>query len=231
MLSERALRIINMMKQAFLPMLKGAFGTTLPLAAGSFLIGLVLALILALMRLSGSKALQRIAVGLMTFIRGIPIIVLMFIVYFGLAYVGIGLSPLQSSVICLAASEGAYDSEIIRSALLSVSKGQREAAKSLGLSGFQTFWHVVFPQAGLVAIPPLANSFIGITKTTSLCAILCVHEIFYVGYQLNAVYYEPLWLYTEIGLIYLAICSALMVGQRYLERKLGKHLLALGMHL
>lgn len=228
LLSEEVLRILDIMKTAFMPMLEAAVGVTLPLAIGSFIIGVVLALILALMRLSKSKVLQKIAETFMTVVRGIPVIVLLFIVYFGLPYVGIVLTPIPSAVLCLCLSEGAYDSEILRSAMLAVSKGQREAARSLGLNPIQVFRYIVFPQAALIAVPPLANSFIGITKTTSLTTVLTVNEIFHVGYKLVAVYYEPLWIYLEIGMFYLVICSALMVGQRALERKLGRHLKALG---
>ena len=121
-------------------------------------------------------------------------------------------------------NQGAYNSEIIRSAITSINKGQWEATKALGMTRGQTLANVIVPQAALIAVPPLGNTFIGLTKDTSLAAILTVREVFMIGQQTVAQTFEPLWIYIEVGVVFLIFSSVLGAIQSYMEKKLGKHL-------
>ncbi len=152
-------------------------------------------------------------------------IVQLFVIFYGLPKVGIMFSPIVSAIIGLTISEGAYDSEIIRAALTSIPKGQWEACHALGMSKLQTLLNVIIPQAALIAVPSLGNMFISLVKDTSLTAILTVREVFQIGQQIVAVTFEPLWIYLEVGVIYLIYSTVLSQLQGVLERKLGKHML------
>lgn len=219
-------RIADILTSSFWPLLKAGLLTTIPLSLVSFMLGLVVAFIAALMRLSRVKALSGIAAFYVWVIRGTPLIVQLFIIFYGLPKIGIVYSPFVSAIIGLSFSQGAYNSEIIRAALLSISKGQWEATKALGMNKKQSLAYVVVPQAALVAVPSLGNSFIGLLKDTSLVATLTVAEVFQVGQQIVAVTYEPLWLYIEVGVIYLIFSTLLTYLQSYLEGRLGKHMKA-----
>jgi len=126
------------------------------------------------------------------------------------------------AIIGFTLSVGAYGSETIRAAILSVPKGQWEAAHALGLSKLQILLYVVLPQAIKVAIPPMANAFISLVKDTSLAAAVTFSELFQVAQQITARTYEPLWLYMEAALIYLMFCSVLTVLQSKLEIRFRK---------
>lgn len=219
-------RIGQILTSSFWPLLKAGLLTTIPLSVVSFMLGLVIAFIAALMRLSRVKILSGFAAFYVWVIRGTPLIVQLFIIFYGLPKIGIVYSPFVSAIIGLSFSQGAYNSEIIRAALLSISKGQWEATKALGMNRKQSLACVVVPQAALVAVPSLGNSFIGLLKDTSLVATLTVAEIFQVGQQIVAVTYEPLWLYIEVGFIYLIFSTLLTYLQSYLEGRLGKHMKA-----
>lgn len=217
-------RIGTLMMDSFWPLFKAGLLTTVPLTIISFAIGLFIALIVALMRLSNIKPLSSIAAFFVWVIRGTPLIVQLFIIFYGLPMLGVVFTPFTSAVIGLSLSQGAYNSEVMRAALLSIHKGQWEATKALGMTKFQTLIYIIIPQAALVAVPSLGNSFISLTKDTSLVATLTVAEIFQVGQQIVAVTYEPLWIYIEVGVIYLIFSTALTALQNKLEGKLGKHL-------
>ena len=217
-------RIGTLMAKSFWPLLKAGILTTVPLTIISYLIGLVLALIIALMRLSKVKPISAIASFYVWVIRGTPLIVQLFIIFYGLPAIGLVFSPFASAVMGLSMSQGAYNSEVIRAALISIPKGQWEATKALGMTKRQTLAYIIIPQAALVAVPSLGNSFISLLKDTSLAAILTVAEVFQVGQQIVAVTYEPLWLYIEVGVIYLIFSTILSFVQSKAEKKLGKHI-------
>lgn len=220
------MRIGRLMLKSFWPLLRAGIRTTVPLTIISFIIGLVIAFIVALFRLSKIKPVSRLAALYVWVIRGTPLIVQLFIIFYGLPKIGLVFSPFASAVMGLAISQGAYNSEVIRAALLSISAGQWEATKALGMSKKQTLTYIIVPQAALVAVPSLGNSFISLTKDTSLAAILTVAEVFQIGQQIVAVTYEPLWLYIEVGIIYLIFSTILSAVQTKLENRLGKHLVA-----
>lgn len=212
------------MLDALLPMLKACILTTIPLTIIAFILGsIVLALIVALMRLSKSRILSGIAKFYVWLIRGVPLLVLLFIIFYGLPTLGIVLSPFVSACVGLVMSQGAYNSEVFRSAILAVPKGQWEAAHALGMSRIQTLRYIVIPQAALIAVPSVTSYFISLTKDTSLCAVLTVREMFQVARQMVATNFQPLWMYVEAGLLYLVMCTVLTILQNKLEKSLGKH--------
>ena len=155
--------------------------------------------------------------------RGTPLLVQLFVVFFGLSRVGIVLDPFPAAVIVFSLNEGAYCAETIRAALESVPKGQLEAGLCAGLSYLQTIFRIVLPQAMRTAFPPLSNSLISMVKDTSLAANITVTEMFMVTQRIVARTYEPLLLYLEVGLIYLIFSTVLTKLQAVGEKKLGSY--------
>lgn len=218
-------RIIQLLISSFWPLMKAGLKMTVPLTLVSFALGMILAFVTAMCRISKNKLLSKTAQFYVWVIRGTPMIVQLFVIFYGLPKVGIMFSPIVSAIIGLTIREGAYDSEIIRAALTSIPKGQWEACHALGMSKLQTLLNVIIPQAALIAVPSLGNMFISLVKDTSLTAILTVREVFQIGQQIVAVTFEPLWIYLEVGVIYLIYSTVLSQLQGVLERKLGKHML------
>lgn len=215
---------IELLLSSFWPMFKAGIIVSVPLMLVSFALGLVLAFVLALMRMSKIKPFKAIAWFVVWVIRGTPLMVQIFVIFFGLPSVGIVLAPIPSAILALTISQGAYNSEVIRAALGSIPRGQFEACKALGMSRIQTMTEVIIPQAALVAVPSLANSFISLLKDTSLVASITVPEIFQTAKAIIAVKFEPLLLYLEAAFVYLIFSTVLTQLQGMLERRLGKHL-------
>lgn len=211
------------MRNAFWPMVKACVLTTIPLSIVAFILGIIVAFIVALMRLSNSRIIQGIAKFYVWIIRGTPLLVQLFIIFYGLPQFGIVLSPFVSAVVGLTISQGAYNSEVIRAAINAVPKGQWEAAHALNISKFNTIRYIIIPQAALIAVPSVGNYFISLTKDTSLCAVLTVKEIFQVARAQVANNFQPLWMYVEAGMIYLILCTVLTLAQNHMEKYLGKH--------
>lgn len=221
-MDERSTRIIEILYQSFWPLVKAGLAFTVPLAVISFILGLCLAFFVAMARISKSKVLQNLAGFYVWIIRGTPLLVQLFILFYGLPSVGITLNAFVSAIIGFTISVGAYSSETLRAAILSIPKGQWEASQALGMSRLSTLQKVILPQALRVAIPTLANSFISLVKDTSLAAAITYTEMFQVAQQITARTYEPLWMYIEAAVIYLMFCSVLTWLQSKLERIYGK---------
>ncbi|WP_438823981.1 ABC transporter permease subunit [Bacillus sp. JJ1773] len=216
-------RIIEIIGDSFFPMLKAGIAFTVPLTLISFFLGLILALLTALARISGIKPLSAVARFYVWVIRGTPLLVQLFVIFYGLPSVGITIDPLPAAIIGFSINVGAYNSEIIRAAILSINKGQWEAAYSIGMSYRQALRRVVLPQATRVSVPPLSNSFIGLVKDTSLAATLTVTEMFRVAQQITAITYEPLVLYCLAGFIYLIFSTVLSNAQGRMEKRLDRY--------
>ncbi|GBG95742.1 glutamine ABC transporter permease protein [Ligilactobacillus salitolerans] len=209
---------------------------TIPLSLISFALGLVLALITALVRIAQRGRAFAVIKGIFNFyvwlFRSTPLLVQLFIVYFGLPYLvipgvldhGIKLTPFIAGIITFSLNTGAYASETIRAAITSVPQGQWEAASSIGMTRGQTLRRIILPQALYISVPPLANSFISLVKDTSLAASITIVEMFEVSQQIAAENYQPLIMYTLVALIYAVFCSILAIGQHYLEKKSNRHL-------
>ncbi|MNO18370.1 L-cystine transport system permease protein TcyB [compost metagenome] len=216
-------RKIQIFLDSLLPLLKAGVAFTIPLAVVSFILGLLLAIFTALIRLSPWTLPKLIARFYVWIIRGTPLLVQLFIIFYGLPAVGIILDPFIAATIGFTLSVGAYSSEIVRAAILSIHKGQWEAAFSVGMTRGQALRRVILPQAARVSVPPLSNSFISLVKDTSLAATITYVEIFKTAQQITATSYEPLLLYSEAALFYLLFCSVLSVLQNYLEKRLDRY--------
>jgi len=214
---------LTLMADSFGPLVWAGLRFTVPLALMSFVAGLLLAVGTALARLYGPWPLALAARFYVWVIRGTPLLVQLFVIFYGLPYIGVVLDPLVAALIGFTLSVGAYNSEVIRAAIESIPSGQWEAAYSLNLNRAQALRRIVLPQAARVAVPPLANAFIALVKDTSLAAVITVPELFQQAQRIVAVTYEPLVLYVETALIYLVISSVLSVVQARLERRLGQH--------
>jgi cystine transport system permease protein len=156
-------------------------------------------------------------------IRGTPLLVQLFLIFYGLPSIGITLDPFPAALIGFTLNVGAYSSEIVRAAVSSVPKGQWEASYSIGMTGRQALSRTILPQAARVAVPPLSNTFISLVKDTSLAAAITVPELFQAAQRVVAVTYEPLILYIEAALIYLALSSVLSTLQARIEQRLGQY--------
>ncbi len=214
---------LRLMMDSLWPLLVGGIQFTVPLALLSFAIGLLLAFLTAITRLFGPPPLVALVRFYVWLIRGTPLLVQLFVIFYGLPSVGVVLDPLPAALIGFTLNVGAYNSEVIRGAIESISRGQWEAAYSLSMTRAQALRRTVLPQAARVAVPPLSNSFIALVKDTSLAAVLTVPEIFQAAQRIAAVTYEPLILYTEAALIYLVFSSVLSAAQVRLERRFGQH--------
>lgn len=220
---ERLNQLISIAQSSLLPMLKGAIQYSIPLTLISFAIGIVLAVLTALARLSSSKILNIIARVYVSIIRGTPLLVQLFIIFYGLPNLDITIDPFISAVIGFSLSVGAYASEIIRAAIQSIPKGQWEAGYSLGMTYSQALRRIILPQAARVSIPPLSNSFISLIKDTSLASLILVSEMFRQAQEIASTNYEFLLLYSEAALLYWVMCTILSIIQGRIEIRLDRY--------
>lgn len=209
---------------------------TIPIAIISFVIGLVIAVITALIRISKPqgkfKAVWAVVRAVFSFyvwlFRSTPLLVQLFIVFFGLPNVGIQFNAWTAGIITFSLNTGAYASETIRGALLSISDSQWDAAYSIGMTYRQVLFRIVFPQALRVALPPLSNSFIGLVKDTSLASSITIVEMFMVSQQIASNNYQPLLMYSIVAAIYALFCTVLSILQHYLEKWTSRYVDAVG---
>ncbi len=214
---------LDLMTASFLPLLRAALTFTIPLTLLSFSLGLALGLITAIVRLFAPAPFAAIARFYVWVIRGTPLLVQLFVIFYGLPSVGILLDAFPAALIGFTLNVGAYTSEIIRAVIASVPRGQWEAAYSIGMSWSQAMRRTILPQASRVAVPPLSNTFISLVKDTSLAAAVTVPELFQTAQRIVATTYEPLILYIEAALIYLALSSVLSSLQVRLERRFARY--------
>lgn len=214
-------RGVEIFLESFWPILSKGLQVTIPLTLVVFVLGTALATIVALIRIRKIKVLDQVVRFYVWIIRGTPLLVQLFIVFYGLPKLGVVFPAIPAAILTFTLSVGAYSSEIIRSAILAVPAGQWEAAKSLGFSYRQTIVKIILPQAAKIAIPPLSNSFISLVKDTSLASTITVTEMFLVTQRITARTYEPFILYVEVALIYLMFCTILSFFQAKLEKKMA----------
>jgi cystine transport system permease protein len=205
------------------PMIVGAITGTIPLALASFAIGLVLALALALMRLSKRVWLSSIARVYISLVRGTPLLVQLFVIFYGLPSIGVVIDPWPSAIIAFSVNVGGYAAEVIRAAILSVPKGQWEAAYMIGMSHQRALTRIILPQAARVSVPPLSNTFISLVKDTSLASLILVTELFRVAQQVASFSGQFMALYLEAALLYWIICLVLSTAQGTLEKRLDRY--------
>ena len=206
------------------PILKAGLLVTIPLSLISFAIALVIAVITALARISKYRLLRWVFGAYVWVFRGTPLLVTLFIVFFGLPKIGITLDAWTTAIITFSLNTGAYASESIRASILAIPKGQWEAAESLGMTYGQILRRVIGPQTVRISLPSVANDFIDLVKGTSLVASITLADLFMVGQQITARTYEPLMIYSLCAGIYLIFISILMVIQNRLEKYASKYI-------
>lgn len=194
---------------------------TIPLTIIAFSLAMVIAVVVALIQFANIKVLKQLCRFYIWIFRGTPLLVQLYIVFFGLSKVGILLDPFPAAVLVFSLNEGAYCAETVRASLESVPAGQLEAGQCAGLSYLQTIFRIVLPQAMRTAFPSLFNSLISMVKDTSLASCITVTEMLQATKQIVAVKYESLLLYMEVGLIYLIFSTILTKLQSVGEKKLS----------
>ena len=205
------------------PIVQGAIVGTIPLAIVSFAIGLVIALVVALMRLSKVRFVSSIARFFVSVVRGTPLLVQLFVIFYGLPSIGLLIPSWPSAVIAFSLNVGGYASEVIRAAILAVPRGQWEAGQMIGMSHRQTLARIILPQAARVSVPPLSNTFISLVKDTSLASLILVTELFAQAQKVAAFSGEFMLLYLEAALVYWVICLVLSTAQSRVERRLDRY--------
>ncbi len=216
-------RLVNILIASFPKMLLPGLKMTIPLTAISFSIALVIAVIAAMIRVAKVPLLQQLVRFYIWVVRGTPLLVQLYVVFYGLPNLGVVLEPFPTAVLVFSINEGAYCAETMRAAIESIPQGQMEAGMCVGMNWLQTMWHVVLPQAFRTAFPPLSNSLISMLKDTSLAANITVMEMFMVTQRIASRYYEHLALYIEVAIIYLLFCTVLTKLQAVCEKKLAAY--------
>lgn len=216
-------RLFEIIVDSFGKILLPGLTMTIPLTAISFFFALIIALIVAMIQFAHVRVLRQVARFYVWVIRGTPLLVQLFVVFYGMPNIGILIDPFPAAVIVFSINEGAYMAEIIRAALESVPAGQMEAGRCVGMTYLQTMRRIILPQAMRTAFPSLSNSLISMIKDTSLAANITVTEMFMATQRIVARTYEPLALYIEVGLIYLLFCTVLTKLQSVGEKRLNAH--------
>ncbi|MDZ5474079.1 amino acid ABC transporter permease [Bacillus sp. 31A1R] len=206
-----------------LPILLGATLVTLTLAVVSMLIGLVIGIFTALARISKNKILYNLSSTYVSIIRGTPLLVQIYVIYFGLPQIGIHFNPITSGIIALSINVGAYLSESFRAAIQSVDKGQMEAASMLGMTYSQAMRRIIIPQSIRTALPTIGNTYIGLLKDTSLVSVITVTELLQTTSLIIARTFEPLPFYLLAGLIYWVLSMVFTLLQTRLEMRMSRH--------
>lgn len=216
-------RLWGILTDSFTKILVPGLTVTIPLTIIAFSLAMVIAVVVALIQFANVKILKQICRFYIWIIRGTPLLVQLYVIFFGLPNLGIMTDPFPCAVLVFAINEGAYCAETMRAALESVPNGQIEAGYCVGMNYLQIMWRIVLPQALRTAFPPLMNSLIGMVKDTSLAANITVVEMFMTTQRIVARTYEPLALYIEVALIYLIFCTVLTRLQRVIERRLNSY--------
>lgn len=212
----------EVVQDAAWPMLKGLIKVSIPITIISFAIGLAIAVVVALARISGSRILSSLARGYVSIIRGTPLLVQLFIVFFGLPEIGIDFPSYVAGVVALSLNVGGYAAEVVRSAILSVPKGQFEAAATIGMGYWQTLRRIVFPQAARTAVPPLSNTAISLFKDTSLLSVVLLTDVLREAQNAAAAAQVFLPLYAFAALYYWIVCVVMSFVQGRLETRLNR---------
>ena len=214
-------RLVGILADSFFRILMPGLTVTIPLTVLSFAFAMVIAVALALVQFAGIRGVKELARFYVWVIRGTPLLVQLYVVFFGLPNLGLTLPGFPAAVIVFCMNQGAYCSEILRGALEAVPKGQMEAGYCVGMSYLQIMRRIVLPQAFRIAFPSLSNSLISMVKDTSLAANITVAEMFMAAQRIVARTYESLALYLEVGMIYLLFCTILTRLQREGEKRLA----------
>jgi polar amino acid transport system permease protein len=193
---------------------------TVLLSLLAFIGGAVLGLAIALARVSRSKALRRIAGAYIQVVQGTPLLVLLFLAYFGISIAGLDVPPLLAAALSLTIYAGAFLGEIWRGCIEAVARTQWEAAECLGLTRFAQYVHVILPQAARIAIAPTVGFMVQVVKNTSLASIIGFLELARAGEVVNNSTFQPFTVFCVVAVMYFALCYPLSLASRHFERKL-----------
>ena len=213
-------RVWQLLLDSFWQILLPGIRVTIPLTLVSFSLGLIIALLTAMVQVANIPVVKQIARIYVWIIRGTPLLVQLFVIFYGLPSAGIILDAIPSAIIVFSFNTGAYASETIRAAIESVPVGQIEAGYCVGMSYLQIMARIVLPQALRTAFPPLSNSLIGLVKDTSLAANITVVEMFLAGQRIAANSLQVMAIYCEVAFIYLLFCTVLTKLQSYCEKRM-----------
>lgn len=216
-------RTLEVLADSFTKILLPGLTMTIPLTLLSFAFGLVLALVTALVQVARVPVLRQLARVYIWIIRGTPLLVQLFVMFYGLPTVGIQTDAFTAAVIMFSINTGAYASETIRAAIESVPVGQLEAGYCAGMTWGQTMRRIILPQAMRTAFPPLSNTLIGLVKDTSLASSITVVEMMQKTKQIAARTYEHFALYCEVAVIYLLFCTVITALQHACEKYLNRN--------
>ncbi|MDR5815575.1 MULTISPECIES: amino acid ABC transporter permease [unclassified Caballeronia] len=205
----------------YLPILLRGVKLTIVVTIGSLLLSTVLGMVWALMRVSGVRSLDLIARGVINFIRGVPIIVQLFVIYFVLPDFGISITALQAAIIGLGVAYSAYQAENFRAGIQAIDKGQIEAAHSIGMRGAMTMRRVILPQAFRIALPPYGNTMIMMLKDSSQASTITVAELALQGKLIASSTFQNTTVFTLVAALYLVMCIPLFLLVGQLEKRLG----------
>ncbi len=214
-------RLIDILIESFPKMFMLGIQVTIPLAFFSFLLAFTISIIVAFVQYAKVRFAKEVSRFYIWIIRGTPLLVQLYIFFYGLPKIGIKLSALPCAILVLGLNEGAYMSESMRAALEAVPRGQMEAGFCIGESYMQVMMRIVLPQALRTAFPSLSNSFIALIKETSMASTITVVEMFRQSQIINSRYYEPFALYLEAAFIYLIFCTIVSFIQKRIENKLA----------
>jgi len=208
--------------QPFLHLLPSAIAITLKVGVGAFILTLILAIIVGSLRTRRLyKPIHFLLSAYVEFFRGTPLMIQLFVVYYGLPSFGIKIGTIPASILTMGLNSGAYLSEVVRASILSIDKGQYEAAAMLGYSNIQTTIHIILPQALRIAVPSFMNGFSSIIKETSITSVLPIVELTKLGNQIYAKTYHPFEIYITMAVVYFAMTYFVTFFAKWLERKLS----------
>ncbi|MBA4036303.1 MAG: amino acid ABC transporter permease [Bradyrhizobium sp.] len=206
----------------FLPILMSGVALTIIVTIGSLLLSTVLGLIWALMRVSGIGVLSGLSAGLINVIRGIPIIVLLFYLYFVMPEFGVTMTALQAAILGLGIAYSAYQAENFRAGIEAIDKGQIEAAQAIGMSWAQTMRRVVLPQAVKIVLPPYGNVMIMMLKDSSQASTITVAELALQGKLIASSTFKNTSVFTLVALMYLTMSIPLILLVRHFEKRAAR---------
>ena len=202
----------------FMPDLLSGAGMTLILTVEGLAAGFVLGLLAALGRVYGGKVGRGLAVGYIELFRGTPLLVQLFLIYFGLPSIGLTLSRELSAFLALGLNSGAYQAEYLRGSILAIGDGQMMAGRSIGMSRWKTIWYVILPQALRLAIPAWSNEPVSLLKSTAVVFLIAVPELMAKAKAIAARTYDPISAYLAVAVVYLAVVYLLDAFLRWVER-------------
>jgi His/Glu/Gln/Arg/opine family amino acid ABC transporter permease subunit len=203
-----------------IPLLARGAVVTIEIAVAAGILATILGFTLGLASLSGSKVLQATIGGFVDFVRGTPLLIQIFLIFFALPVIGVRFNEITAGIIALALNTGGYIAETVRGAVGSIERGQTEAAQSIGMVRGQILFWILLPQALRPIVPPLTNELITMTKNTSLLSVISVYELTRAGQAIVSVYFVPFEIYVLLALYYYVLIKSLSALSRWLERQM-----------